>query len=189
MGKKVDLRIIKTQAKLTDALGSMMKEMPFDDVTVFELCENAGVRRATFYKHYNDKYDFLKSIVNKQIADIASELSSKCDLSNPVEYFVLYVKGVIKYFEDRPEILSNILESSAFHVIFDIITSCTHVSLISNINDAKIKGADIHTDTEITASFINGGIATLLLSWFRTKHISEEALISEIQELLKKFFV
>lgn len=48
MEKKTDLRVIKTCNKLGFALRDMLTERSFDDITVFDLCEKAGVRRATF---------------------------------------------------------------------------------------------------------------------------------------------
>ncbi len=37
MSKKTDLRIIKTETKLREALAEMMKDTSFDDITVFNL--------------------------------------------------------------------------------------------------------------------------------------------------------
>ena len=188
MGKKTDLRIIKTETRLREALAELMKDVSFDDITVFQLCEKAEVRRATFYKHFSDKYDFLNSIVKTRLSEIASRISPVCDLEHPVEYFCLYINGVIEYFDERPLILSNILKSSAFHVIFDIIVDCTHSSFVNNLNRAREYGSMLNTDIDITASFINGGTAMLLLSWFKNRTMPKEELLLQIKELLKNFF-
>ena len=166
----------------------MMKDTSFDDITVFQLCEKAEVRRATFYKHFNDKYDFLNSIVKTRLSEIATKIEPICNLESPVDYFTLYINGVIEYFDDRPLILSNILQSSAFHVIFDIIVDCTHSSVVNNLMRAKDCGSMREVDTDVTASFINGGTAMLLLSWFKNRTITKEELLLRIKELLKNFF-
>ena len=62
---KEDLRVQKTKAALFRAFYDLLAEKSFESITVNELCERAMVRRATFYKHYRDKQDFLVGIVRR----------------------------------------------------------------------------------------------------------------------------
>lgn len=189
MNGKVDLRIVKTHSKLTAALSEMMNEMAFDDVTVFDLCEKANVRRATFYKHFKDKYDFLKGVTTKIINDIEISLvSDEYNLVSPVNYFAHFVNEVIVYFEARPIILKNMLNSNAFPIMFDIITGCTHTALVDKLNEAQKNGANLTFDIVFTANFINGGIANILLEWFREPKLDKEVLLMRISEVLAKIF-
>ena len=189
MNEKIDLRIVKTHKKLTDALAEMMNEMPFDDITVFNLCERANIRRATFYKHYSDKYDFFKSVTTKVIDDFSCALISNAEKEfSPVTYFTQFVNEVIVYFENRPVILANLLESSTFPVMYDIITSCTHSALVETLRDVNRGGAILTTDVTFTANFINGGVANIILDWFKSPTVSKETLLTRINEILAKIF-
>ena len=188
MDKKIDLRIIKTYNKLTDAFGVMMKEIPFDEITVFDLCERAKVRRATFYKHFADKYDFFRNIVNIIMTNMDKKVAVRTKHSRITDYITLFVKEIIIYFDAKPEILSNILNSNAFPIIFDIITNCTHESLKNHLEESISEGVEFATDPDSFASFLNGGIATLLLFWFKTRYISEGELLSKVEAILKKVF-
>ena len=186
---KIDLRIVKTYAKLTAALSEMMNEKPFDDITVFDLCERACVRRATFYKHFKDKYDFLREVTKRIIKECASSIlaSEKCNISAE-EYLTKFVDEVIVYFEKNPSILSNMLDSNTFHVMFDIITDCTHSALIEKLIDANSLGANLTTDLMLTADFINGGIANILLEWLKNPTVEKNVLLIKIKEILAKMF-
>lgn len=188
MNDKIDLRIVKTQKKLTDALFSMMSEMPFDDITVFDLCERANIRRATFYKHYNDKYDFFKGVTLRLIENFANTLISNDDTFTPSNYFTRFVNEVFVYFEKRPVILSNLLESNTFPVMYDIITSCTHSALVERLTELKKSGMYITTDITFTANFINGGIAKIMLDWFKSPIVPKEILLAKIDEIMAKIF-
>ncbi|MBE6536581.1 MAG: TetR/AcrR family transcriptional regulator [Ruminococcaceae bacterium] len=189
MNNKIDLRIVKTHAKLTQTLAEMMCEIPFDDITVFDLCEKAGVRRATFYKHFKDKYDFLHVVTTKNVNDIATSIiSNNFNPFSPVEYFLRFVNEIIVYFEKYPGILSNILNSGSFPVLYETIISCTHASLLEKLRDANDRGANLDMDIAFTANFINGGIANILLSWFKDPTIEKEILLVRIKELLDKMF-
>ncbi len=63
MEEKVDLRIVKTRKALFDTFLEFLQQEGFDSITVNALCEKAMVRRATFYKHFADKYDFFAAFV------------------------------------------------------------------------------------------------------------------------------
>ena len=69
MARQEDLRIIKTKLALTNAFFEMLEDMPLDDVTVNALCEKAEVRRATFYKHFKDRHDFIISLSRTCVTD------------------------------------------------------------------------------------------------------------------------
>ena len=55
-----DTRADRTRASMREALMEMLKEMPFEDVTVRALSERAGVSRNTFYNHYQDLYALVE---------------------------------------------------------------------------------------------------------------------------------
>lgn len=60
---KTDRRILRTRDALGDALVALMQEKKFDDITVQEVLDRAGVGRSTFYVHYRDKDDLFVSDV------------------------------------------------------------------------------------------------------------------------------
>ena len=59
MEKKIDFRVQRTYTLLTSAMMDLLKEKSFDEITVGELCERAMIRRATFYKHFADKFELF----------------------------------------------------------------------------------------------------------------------------------
>ena len=55
--EKIDFRIVKTKKVLYTTLIELMKEMPFEEIKVSDICTRALVNRSTFYSHYSDKYE------------------------------------------------------------------------------------------------------------------------------------
>lgn len=49
-----------TKNKVFEAAIELIKEKGYDDVTVSEICEKAGVAKGTFYVHYKSKEDIVK---------------------------------------------------------------------------------------------------------------------------------
>lgn len=53
--EKIDLRIGRTQKLLQDAFLDLMREEPFEEITVTQIAEKAMINRKTFYAHYGTK--------------------------------------------------------------------------------------------------------------------------------------
>ena len=65
--RKTDARIRYTQSVLKQALLSFLKEKPINKITVKEVCERAGLNRATFYARYSDCFALLEGIEEDQL--------------------------------------------------------------------------------------------------------------------------
>ena len=72
-----DLRVRRTRKLLPDALVALLAVQPFESITVRQICERAMVHRATFYTHFTDKYELLRSVLNDVQADLAHIQTSK----------------------------------------------------------------------------------------------------------------
>ncbi len=79
MRKHTDLRVRRTQALLRDALIDLISEKGFDAVTVGDISGRAMVNRATFYRHYQDKYDLVASIFQDAVDNLISEIGPPPD--------------------------------------------------------------------------------------------------------------
>ena len=79
MATGIDARVVRTKAKLVLVFKKLLCDKSFEDITVNEICEAADVRRATFYKHYADKYAFLAYFVES----LRCEFDSGFDFSEP----------------------------------------------------------------------------------------------------------
>ncbi len=58
-----DLRIRRTQKQLKEALVALTLEKGYRAITVQDITERAMVNRATFYRHFQDKYDLVTHLL------------------------------------------------------------------------------------------------------------------------------
>jgi len=65
-----DRRIQKTKSLLHNALGSLIREKPYDAIVVQEILDRANVGRSTFYMHFRDKDDLLVSGIHDMIRSV-----------------------------------------------------------------------------------------------------------------------
>jgi AcrR family transcriptional regulator len=65
--KRLDPRTKRTRQLLVDAFGKLLSQKSFEEITVQDITELATVNRATFYAHFEDKYDLLDHSVTEMI--------------------------------------------------------------------------------------------------------------------------
>ena len=68
-----DLRVRRTRKLLQKAMLEAAREKGFAHLTVRDITERAMVNRATFYRHYEDKYDLLAHYMEELSGFIVSE--------------------------------------------------------------------------------------------------------------------
>lgn len=78
--KKTDRRVRRTRALLQQSLIQLMAEKEIKDITVKELTELADITRGTFYLHYSDIYDILKSMEHDMFMEFNEILNRSLSL-------------------------------------------------------------------------------------------------------------
>ena len=85
-----------TQMVLKDSLIDLMREKPIPQITIKELCEKADINRSTFYTHYADQYQLLKSIEDETlmwVEEIIVGFSGKTEKAD----FIANIEKVFDY--------------------------------------------------------------------------------------------
>lgn len=65
---------------ITDALLKLLKDKPVGDISISELCDLAGIGRASFYRNFESKEDILRSYINKIFKEWTDESYQKENL-------------------------------------------------------------------------------------------------------------
>ena len=60
MDRKANAASDQTKFALALALKELMAQKPIDRITIHDLTERCGIRRQTFYYHFEDVYDLLR---------------------------------------------------------------------------------------------------------------------------------
>ena len=186
MEKKLDLRIVKTYSKLREALSQMMHEMKFDEITVYDLCLRAKIRRATFYKHFSDKYDFLSSVISTMQDEISDKLEKIEACESPIDYYTLYVKEILDYLKTNTRLYELIMVSEEFPSILNVIMKGTRSSFIRDIKRDARNGLKLPSDVETVAMFLNGGLCALVVDWLQNGSVDEEGLLLRVKRLIER---
>lgn len=180
-----DLRITKTKEALTDAFTSLISERRFENITINELCDRAGVRRATFYKHFDDKYDFLSFVVRTYRSKFDKHIWKKDSPDATKDYYVQYAEGTLSFFESVPDIVKNILSSDANHVIINSMVEQNFIDTVEKLKKSCEGGMKLRASVPTVAAMMTGGISLILMRYLTEEtELSRDELIDEISLLI-----
>ncbi|HEY3836910.1 MAG TPA: TetR/AcrR family transcriptional regulator [Bryobacteraceae bacterium] len=157
--EKIDRRVVRTRDRLGDALIALLLEKSFDDVTVQDVLDRAGVSRSTFYAHYRDKNDLFLSDVDQFLESMATLLERSGDRSGrvaPVGEFFMHIA------ESR-DLYWVMVESGRIHDLREL----GEAHFARGIEDRLVSRAPTLTKQQraIHAHALAGSIFSLLTWW------------------------
>ena len=164
MTNKLDLRVIKTNNTLYDALINLLKEKTFEEIKVSDICQKALVNRSTFYSHFNDKYELFISLINNLKQELESDLKliEEDDLKN---YYLKMIEVFLNHIEGKENIYRSILINNRNSIIMDMIYN----TITEDVNSRNIVA--ILVDTKY-----------LLTNWVRKNEDHINGIIQLIEE-------
>ncbi len=101
-----DLRVRRTRKLLCSAFIDLVVEVGFNAITVQLLAERAMVNRATFYRHYQDKFDLAEKVYAAITAEYHAALVAVAQ-DTPLRGWELLFQHIASYAEFYLAILSD----------------------------------------------------------------------------------
>ena len=102
-----DLRVRRTRKLLQDAFRTLVIEVGFETITIQMLADRAMVNRATFYRHYQDKYDLAEQVYDALTADYRRSIAGLA-VADPVRGWELLFVHVATHAEFYLALLSGV---------------------------------------------------------------------------------
>ena len=185
MENHVDLRIQKTYALVHHAFTELMEEKGFESFTVGELCERAMIRRATFYQHFSDKYEYFNFYMNEIFQGFRSRLSTGTQGCDVNAYALFMCRELIRFVKEHERFVSKAMEASVAPTTLTILLELLHKDILQALeNDESCKGL---TGEQLKgrALFFTGGVLSLLFRYLRSNSpIDEEEFIAVVSAFL-----
>ena len=72
--KQKNQTALRSQRMIADALFSLMKRKPFQQISITEICEEAAIGRKTFYRNFEAKEDVIDFQLDSMLTDYKKEL-------------------------------------------------------------------------------------------------------------------
>jgi AcrR family transcriptional regulator len=187
---KMDLRIQKTYMALTSTFFELLEEKRFEDITVNELCERAMVRRATFYKHFGDKYEFFTFFIREIQEDFDREIADNSDISMPVDFYIHIVRRVMKFIKEKDKLLQSLLKSGCLPALLRILLEQVEFDILQKLKADAKNGHKLIADPEVMAHFFTGAILETLQWWLtQKKPLPQERVEEQLLSMMRAVYL
>lgn len=188
MEKKTDLRVIKTYHALIDAFYQLLSQKKFEEITVNELCNQAFVRRATFYKHFADKYEFFTFVVRNVFEQYTGNYKCEPNQAKPLSFYLNIMENVLHFLTERESMVRSFTESNMYSTLMNIFTDEISKEVRAYLEEDEKNGAALPASAEITAQFFTGAMINCIKYWFASdRSLTEEQLLEQLGALLYSF--
>lgn len=179
MSVKEDLRVKRTKKALYESFIKLLCAKPFDEITVNELCDVAGIRRATFYKHYADKFDFLAAYTRLLRDSFDKEVSKSGRLTLTKDYYVSYARRVIHFIDEHSVAVDNICKSSLFPSVLAIIFEQNFKDTKERLRLSAANGMKLNASPDTISAMCAGGVIACVYGWLIEGRKTSPEYVSE----------
>ncbi len=152
------------------ALFNLMKKKKYDEISITEITNKAGVSRVSFYRNFNSKEDIIK----KWIENTTDNFLSNSDINYKKDSTKEYLKKLFHHLEKYKEQSLLIYKANLIYLIKDIFES-------------KLLSVHEKEYNNYKSYFLAGGIFNIYYYWLINgcKESSEE-IAEKLVDLMQK---
>lgn len=109
-------RNIYVTEHITESLLTLLEDKAIEEISISELCDNAGIGRASFYRNFNSKEDILRAYINKLFEGWKSdwEKNNSLPLSSGIGM-------IFEHFEQHKDFYRLLNERHLIYLLKDVI--------------------------------------------------------------------
>ena len=178
-----DLRVQRTKKALITTFSDLLEMKSFENITIQDLCEKANVRRSTFYRHFNDKYDLLNHIVGTLIEYFRTLHLPEIDPKDPRQFFNKFMKDILLFISDNKAMVKSVISINIYSEVYQILYNQIYAVVKRQIEFDKQIG-QFYIDEFIYGEFLAGGILSVILNWIQYGQQSIDDVSSDIVTMI-----
>ena len=174
-----DHRVRITKMLLRESFLDLLMHKPIDKITVRELCDAAGVNRATFYAHYHGKDDVLRAVVQSICDHVLSPVGPESghDFSGHHTSEAIIEHTLLHLRERESGIRALVVSDSA-----GVLARCLREQLgahIENMRPHALPGNAGSMDRVFVVRFLARSFLDTSLRWARDGFAEDPVYIAE----------
>lgn len=182
---KNDPRARRTRQMLQQAMGELMSEKRFSDITVQDITNRAEVNRATFYAHFVDKYDLVNAIIRYHFQNaLDANLPKEPTLTHA--NLVLLIETVYAYLSGFTSQCSSPHVDSDQGMMMRQVQSQLYTVLLEWLKRSAIHVKSAPTTPEVAAMMTSWAIfGPALQSAWSSPKIPSQQLVDQLMPLVQ----
>ncbi len=151
---------MKTKNLISLALYSLMHRQPYDEISVKDICDKAGVSRMSFYRYYNKKDDIFVDYCDERFEEFYERIKVTPNLS-----LKLFTLEMFKYIKKYYRQIKVLVDAKKEFLLLDQLNSYARY-VISNLGSNLLKE---QKNNPVFAFFMSGGLFNVIMYWINTE--------------------
>jgi len=181
----LDLRTQKTYTALFAAFNQLIQQKNFTEITVTELCRVAQTRTATFYNHFDDKYDFFAFMIKSLQREQLDNVQFTSTTTDPVAYLNELLTLGFDLIETHLAMIEHIQADSLLVTIIQTNSE----NLAAQIQKHLPANPDPQVDEKLQTQIIIGALFQASRWWLSHRStISKEQILTQLSLILQRFY-
>lgn len=177
---KENQRIAITKRLLKESLMRLLYEKDLEKINITELCKDAGVNRATFYRHYAIPRDLLIEIQRDLYFDLKRVVgvpASQTEVEKTIE-------KLCRYLEEHAELLRVIIRNNTDED-FVVFINSIYAEIWTEISGVGIQKSLSDEDVKLLTLYCAGGSYFILRHWLLGNvHKTSKEMAAYVYEIL-----
>ena len=158
----------KTKGLIGMSLYSLMLKRPYEEISVKDICEKAGVSRMSFYRYYNKKDDIFVDYCDERFEEFYTLITTRKKFETGKELTLEIFRFIQKYYRQ----IKILTMANKEFMLLDQLNSYTKY-VVSNFKTEYLLS---NKNNPVFAYFIAGGLFNVIMFWVRSgmKNTPEE---------------
>ena len=167
-----------TKKALANAMKELVAQMPFEKITVADICTKCEMHRKSFYYHFQDKYDLVNWIFDAEITAVVQHQ----DVVPTTQQRWAFFEQACNYFYENREFYRKALQVRGQNSLGEHMQEYLRILLQKQLS--YIWGDDVIDD--FILQFFADAILLCILQWLLEKDcMPPEVLVSKLQTIVK----
>jgi AcrR family transcriptional regulator len=165
-GAAIDRRAIRTRDALHRTLIGMIAERDYDSITVAEIADAANVGRSTFYAHFTDKDDLLRSgTVHLRSLLRQEHASAVAGEGRPDRRALGFSRFMTDHLRERRQLFRALMRGRAGPIIVEQIRQAVCELVRAELTAAARASGDDVRFIEVAVQFVVGAYMSVVVWW------------------------
>lgn len=167
----MDKKISPTEQICMNAMHELVQVKLISRISVQDVLSATGISKATFYRHFTDKYDLYEKMLRRDVDHIFTEY---CDLDQWQERIHIWLGDVKK----EESIYSRMVRSDAA-AFTSFYKNLIYGLLMKRLRRLNSKTVSVSRAMHAKCLFISAGVAALLCDWISEGCAEDGAVIAD----------
>lgn len=166
-------RIEKTKKNISLALYALLLRMPYEEISVSDICRKADISRVSFYHYYDKKDDILIQFSDERFAEFFDDFSKLDSMT-----FEDLIVEMFRFLKKNSRQLTILRYAKKENILLEQFYSYGRYIFANTLTSNILKDKD----NPFLIPFLVGGLFQVIMRWL------DEGMISTPEEIAKSVF-